>query len=62
MCANLGPSPGNLPETPQLVARKECPDVLVAVYRLALRTPGAVSCGGTRHRIFPFASTIQGAG
>lgn len=42
VCANLGPSPGNLTETSQLAARKEPPDVLVAVYGLALRTAGAL--------------------
>lgn len=42
-CAvSLGPSPGNSTETPQLIAHKEPPDVLVPVYGLALRTLGAV--------------------
>lgn len=43
MCAvSLGPSPGSLTETPQLVVHKKPPDVLVPVHRLALRILGAV--------------------
>lgn len=33
---------GDLTETPQLIAHKELPDVLVPVYGLALRTLGVV--------------------
>lgn len=40
----LGPSPGNSTEIPQLIAHSESLDVLVPVYRLVLRTLGAVFC------------------
>lgn len=40
----LGFSPGNLAATPQLIAHSESLDGLVPVYRLVLRTLGAVFC------------------